>query len=194
MKILARSFYERDTTLVARELIGKILIREYEGCILSGKIVETESYRCDDPACHAYRGKTERTQALFGPPGHAYVYFTYGNHWCLNVVAHDEHHAGGVLIRALEPLKGIEIMQKNRGIQILKRLTSGPGNVAKALAINKAHYGINMTKKGQLYVIDTTINSNDVVAVPRIGISQSKELLLRFCLKSSAYLSVKIAS
>lgn len=97
MKILTRDFYQRDTLIVAQELIGKILIRKINGEILSGRIIETEAYRSDDPACHAYRGKTERTKALFGIPGHTYVYFTYGCHYCLNIVARDEQMpAGGV--------------------------------------------------------------------------------------------------
>lgn len=192
MKLLARSFYAHDTNIVARNLIGKILVRKIGKHILKGMIVETEAYRNDDPASHAFVGETKRNRALFGPAGHAYIYFSYGVHWCLNVVAHDKTHAGGVLIRALEPLQGIEIMQKNRKTHALKRLTSGPGNVTQALQIDASEYGMDVTKKNGLYIIDNKIDADLVVAVPRIGISKAKDLLLRFCLRDSPYLSVKI--
>ena len=192
MKILARSFYERDTIIVARDLIGKIIVRQWQGHTISGMIVETECYRNDDPASHAYRGKTERTKALFGPPGHAYIYFSYGVHWCFNIVAHGVPHAGGVLIRALEPLEGIEIMEKNRGIKSLKNLTNGPGKLAQALHITKKEYGLDLTKKGPLYILDNHIKRDLITTTPRIGISKAKEELLRFCLKDSPYLSVAI--
>jgi len=191
MNILARSFYERDTSEVAHDLIGKIVVREVHGHLLRGIIVETESYRNDDPSSHAFRGKTVRTTALFGPAGHAYIYFSYGIHWCLNIVAHDNHHAGGVLIRALEPVQGIEIMQKNRGIQKIIQLANGPGKLTEALHITKADYGIDMTVKNGLYVIDHSIELKKVIATTRIGISKAHDLPLRFCLKDSPYLSVK---
>ena len=191
MKILARAFYERDTLTVARALIGKIVVRQYKDHLLTGMIVETEAYTGDDPASHAFRGKTHRTRALFGPAGHAYIYFTYGNHYCLNIVAHTGTMAGGVLMRALEPLQGIEMMQKNRQIHSLIALTNGPGKLTEALHITNAEYGIDVTQKGPLYVIDHKTDGA-IIATSRIGISKAKDYLWRFCLKDSAYLSKKI--
>jgi DNA-3-methyladenine glycosylase len=190
MKILARSFYERDTVLVAQELIGKILHRTIDGHEMSGMIVETEAYKGNDPACHAFRGKTERTKALFEPAGHAYIYFTYGNHYCLNIVAHDGSHAGGILIRALEPLTGIEMMQKKRSTHTVTSLCSGPGKITQALSINKSDYGTDITKRNGIFVTDHKLKKNElVIATPRIGISKAQDYLWRFCLDGSIFVS-----
>lgn len=185
MKCLPRSFYERDTVDVAKDLLGKILVREINGQILTGIIIETEAYKFGDPACHASKNKTERNKGLFGQVGHAYVYFTYGNHYCLNAVARDFiTPSGGVLIRAIKPLDGINIMINNRKIKNIATLTNGPGKLAQALHINKAQYGVDLTKKGELYITEgIDINPLDIMATERIGISKAVENLWRFIIK-----------
>jgi DNA-3-methyladenine glycosylase len=191
MTILEQSFYARDTVTVARELIGKILIREFNGEMLSGIITETEAYQSDDSACHAYRGQTPRNQALFGPVGHAYVYFTYGNHFCFNAVARAATvAAGGVLIRAIQPLTGIECMIKNRKKSGPKNLTDGPGKLAQALAINRELYGINLMQKGSLYIAENfNVQTFKIEATPRIGISSAQEKLWRFLMSTHEFSS-----
>src|SRR6516165_9684526 len=133
-RILGRDFYDRDPVTVARELLGKLLIRRQGRKLLAGRIVEDEAYLgAEDPAAHAYSGRTPRNAVLFGPPGHAYVYFIYGNHYCLNVSCLAEGTPGGILFRALEPIEGIPEMFELRGVEQnsdLRRLTSGPGRMA----------------------------------------------------------------
>ena len=162
---LARSFYERYTPTVARGLLGCRLVREVGGKSLSGRIVEAEAYRGRrDPASHAYRGKTRRNTVMFGPPGHAYVYFTYGFHHMLNFTTESEGTPGAVLIRAIEPIHGLETMTKNRGVSDLRRLVNGPGNLTKALAIDRTLNGEDLTRSKRLYVEEGT-------PPPRVGIS-----------------------
>lgn len=180
--ILSRDFYKRSTQQVARELLGARLVRKINGEILSGIIVETECYVSTDPACHAFRGKTQRNQSLFGQVGHAYVYFTYGSHFCLNAVARDESvAAGGVLVRAIMPLSGIETMQLRRSKALLKNLTNGPGKLTQALSISRDLDGYDLTKDGEL-TIEKMISLPDcaVEKTPRIGISQATDILWRF--------------
>lgn len=207
-KVLKREFYTRRPEVVAKQLLGKLLIRHFDGVTLVGRIVETEAYSYpNDPASHAYRGKTKSNAALFGEPGHAYIYFVYGNHYALNVVSHKpDHSAGGVLIRALEPIHGIPIMEKFRQRQVMlptksvvssrvqgtSWLTSGPGKLAKAFAIDKKLYGIDVTKKGPLYLVDDGYVPKKIVATPRIGISKSQEKLWRFVVAESLFLSKKV--
>jgi DNA-3-methyladenine glycosylase len=150
---LKRSFYQRYTPTVARGLLGCILVRVVGGRKISGNIVEVEAYRGRrDPASHAYRGKTRRNTVMFGPPGHAYVYFTYGFHHILNFTTESEGTPGAVLIRAIEPVDGTEEMKKNRGVSDLRRLVSGPGNLTKALAIDRTLNGEDLTRSKRLYV------------------------------------------
>jgi len=186
MKIVPGSFYERDTVTVARALLGKRIIRTLDRFTLSGIITQTEAY-CfsNDPASHAYRGKTKRNAAMFGPVGHAYVYFIYGNHFCFNIVARKSTmQAGAVLIRAIEPLKGIDLMHKHRGKKERKILTDGPGKLAQALGITTSHNGVNLVQQGQLYVTEgDSIDTTTIYATPRIGISVGQDKLWRFCLK-----------
>lgn len=179
--ILNPSFFARDTVTVARDLIGKTLVRYHEGEYRAGIINETEAYRSDDPACHAYRGKTERTKALFGPVGHAYVYISYGIHICFNIVARsDDQVAGGVLIRSLIPTEGKVAMQQTRGNAL--ELSNGPGKLTQALRITQEQYGISLTQHGQLFVIDEQIrfNKEDIQVTGRIGISKAQDFLWRF--------------
>lgn len=176
MKLLPREFYARDTVLVAKELLGKIMHRQWRGLHLSGVIVETEAY-CGliDPASHAYVGETNRNRALFGEVGHSYVYFTYGNHYCVNIVAREKDvAAGGVLIRALLPLDGINHMQKLRHTDIISNLTSGPGKIGQALHLRLSNNLIDLAKEGPLYLTEGFNFPKGAIGVtPRIGISKA---------------------
>ncbi|TET06055.1 DNA-3-methyladenine glycosylase [Candidatus Dependentiae bacterium] len=190
--ILDRWFYSRDTVLVARDLLGKLLVCKYNRKLLSGIIVETEGYRAsDDPASHAYKGKTRRNAPMFDLVGYSYVYFIYGNHFCFNVVAKsNDQKAGAVLIRALEPLDGIEFMQKNRKQEDLQLLTNGPGKLTQALGISQDHNVLDLTKLKKLYIVDgILVKSDDVVTTNRIGIGVAHEKQWRFYLASNRWVS-----
>lgn len=141
--------------------------------------METEAYTRDDPACHACNGMTKRNAAMFGPPGHAYVYFTYGSSYCLNFVTQPQGIAEAVLIRAMEPLDGIEIMMKNRGRQKLKDLLSGPGKLTQALGIDIRHNGLDLTDSC-LLVVEGTREPDEVVRTTRVGITKAADRLWRF--------------
>ena len=184
MTILPREFYSKDTVKVAKNLLGKRIIRKIGHNEISGIITETEAYRHnDDPASHAFKKITDRNKIMFGEVGFAYVYFTYGMHFCFNVVAKDpKKGAGAVLIRAIEPEKGIKIMQKNRGIENLKNLTNGPAKLAQALEITKEHYGIDLTKKSKLYITEG-IKSKKITASQRIGITKAVDKVWNFKIK-----------
>lgn len=179
---LNRTFFARDTVQVAQDLLGMKLVHQTEHGLLSGIIVETEAYTTDDEACHAFRGMTERNKALFGPVGHAYIYQSYGIHYCFNMVARsNDQSAGGVLIRALQPLEGIEMMHQLRGVTNKKLLTSGPGNVTKAMNITMKYYAHDLLSKSALYVEPgIEIAPSVIVATPRIGISKATDKLWRF--------------
>jgi DNA-3-methyladenine glycosylase len=198
---LPPKFYDRDTVKVARDLLGKLLVRKIGRRILSGVIIETEAYTQNDPACHAARGKTPRNAVMFGEPGHAYVYFIYGNHFCLNAVTESHGTPGAVLIRALIPVDGIEIMRRNRlgnlqacgaqrrNIFSDENLTNGPGKLCQALSIGRAENGIDLTGRGLvrgklswggLVIVDYNIGKFKIGCSPRIGISQAQDRLWRF--------------
>lgn len=186
MKILPRSFYRRDTVFVAEDLLGKKLIRQINGKIISGIISETEAYRYrDDPASHSYRGKTERNKAMFGDVGKAYVYFTYGMHYCVNAVAKNkESEAGAVLIRALVPDSGIDFMIKQRKTNTISNLTSGPAKLTQALKITKDQYGEDLTKISKLYIVDgMNMKKSMIESRPRIGIKKATNNLWNFRIK-----------
>lgn len=188
--ILPREFYTRKTTIVAKELLGKRIIRKLGNIRIEGKIVETEAYGGkEDPASHAYRGVTERNKVMFEEPGHVYVYFTYGNHWCLNFVAHEQNKPGAVLIRAIEPISGIEYMKKFRNISNLENLCNGPGKLTKALKIDKKLNGIDITKEGELYVVNSEEKNFEVEVSSRIGIKKGKDKLWRFFIKGNPFVS-----
>lgn len=193
MHILPQSFYAHDTITVAQKLLGKQLIRSIGNQVMAGIIVETEAYIFTDPACHAHKGKTFANRALFGPVGHAYIYFIYGNYYCVNAVAHTkEQVAGGVLIRALEPTQGIEYMQQYRHQPGIKNLTNGPGKFAQALHITQELYGTDLTKKGNLYITQgKIIQSNQICSSPRIGISNAQENLWRFYICDNEFIARK---
>ncbi|NJK77873.1 MAG: DNA-3-methyladenine glycosylase [Nanoarchaeota archaeon] len=182
MTILPRTFYSRDTVLVAKKLLGKKIVRKIGKSEISGIITETEAYRHnDDPASHAYRKMTERNKVMFGEVGKAYVYFTYGMHYCFNIVARNsKFEAGAVLIRAINPEKGIKIMEKNRGLKDRKTLTNGPAKLTQALKITKNHYGLDLTVNSELYITDGITINGKIISSPRIGIKNGTEKLWNF--------------
>jgi DNA-3-methyladenine glycosylase len=188
---LPRSFYDKGTVTVARKLLGKRLVRVRGRVELIGRIVEVEAYRGqDDPASHAYRGKTPRNMPMFGEPGHAYIYFAYGNHYCLNVTTQRPGVAGAVLIRAVEPLNGLSLMRRLRpGVPDLQ-LTNGPGKLTKAFAIDKSLNEIDLTKLGHLFIGQPRSKSTFVIGrSSRIGITLGNERLWRFYIRSDPYVS-----
>ena len=184
MNILPREFYLKNTVSVAKNLLGKKIIRKIGKQEISGIITETEAYRHkDDPASHAFRKITDRNKAMFGDVGMAYVYFTYGMYYCFNVVArHPKAAAGAVLIRAIEPEKGIKIMQKNRNISDMRNLTNGPAKLTQALEITKEHYGIDLTKNSELFITEG-IKPNKISASSRIGIKEAIDKQWNFKIK-----------
>ena len=185
--ILTRAFYSRHTTVVARDLLGKVLVHGRT----AGIIVETEAYPGgDDRASHSSRGITNRTRVIFGPPGHAYVYFIYGMYECLNIVAEPEGTAGCVLIRALQPIEGIPLMRRRRptagGVE---DLANGPGKLTLAMSITRGHYGADVTR-GNLVVREPVRPSPiEIVATPRIGITHNTERELRFLIAGNRFVS-----
>jgi len=193
LETLKREFYAENSVKVAEKLLGKLLVRELPEGTLIGKIVEVEAYGGrDDPASHAYRGKTPRNQVMFGKPGLAYIYFTYGMHYCLNVKAEREGVPGAVLIRALEPIEGIEIMKKNRGVEKITELTSGPAKLTKAMRITTELNGWDLTLGKKLFICKPPREEKlEMVAAPRIGIKAGTERLWRFYIKNNAFVSVK---
>ena len=182
VKTIPRTFYERDTVKVARDLLGKNLIRTIGKQTISGIITETEAYRySDDPSSHAYRGLTERNKAMFGQVGRAYVYFTYGMYFCFNVVARNHNFAAGaVLIRGLNPEKGIGIMEKNRKTNKISNLANGPAKLTQALNINKKQYGVDLAKKTELYITSGLDKKKKIFASERIGIKNGVDKLWNF--------------
>jgi len=190
-RALPREFYARVTPVVARDLLGRNLVRRLGGFRLEGKIVEAEAYRgSDDPASHAYRGKTSRNQVMFGKPGVAYVYFTYGMHHCLNVVTEEEGVPGAVLIRALEPLNGIEEMKKRRRTSDLRALTNGPARLTQAMGITRSLNGTDMTVSGELFVSAAPPNPIPrTVCSRRIGVRLGREKPWRYHVQGNPYVS-----
>ena len=178
---LPREFYQRDTVIVAKKLLGKKLVRKIGNQEISGIITETEAYSHeDDPASHAFRKITDRNKVMFGNVGISYVYFTYGMHYCFNIVAKKSKvPAGAVLIRAIEPDKGIKKMQENRILKDMKNLTNGPAKLTQALNITKEHYGIDLTKKSEIYITEG-IKVKKIAEAQRIGIKNGKEFLWNF--------------
>jgi DNA-3-methyladenine glycosylase len=186
---LGRSFFSRYTPDVAQELLGCVLVRRVGKRKLSGRIVEVEAYRgSDDPASHSYRGPTKRSSIMFGEAGHVYVFFSYGNHWCLNFTTEPKGQPGAVLIRALEPMEGVEEMARNRGVADLARLTDGPGKLTKALSIDGAFNGKDLVRSRRLYVLDRE-GPVRVEASARIGISKGRERLWRYFVEGNPYVS-----
>jgi DNA-3-methyladenine glycosylase len=199
-KLLKRAFFEAPPERVARLLLGKILVRKTpERKLIAGRIVEVEAYlgphrKAADPAAHTHRGPTPRNQVLFGPAGHAYVYFIYGMYSCMNVSCEREGRGGGVLIRALEPVAGLEQMARNRGLApgvAARELTSGPGRLCQALEITRsADNGLDLLDpKSSLQLRDDGTRAGRVLVTARIGIRHAVELPLRFAIAANGCVS-----
>jgi DNA-3-methyladenine glycosylase len=186
---LKRSELPTDTAALARYLIGKILVHETPRGRLSGRIVETEAYELGDAAAHSFRGMTARNRSLFLDRGHSYVYFIYGTWWAMNVSAETEGVGGGVLLRALEPLDGIKLMQRRRPRSTFEDLARGPGRLATAFGIDRKLDGLDLCKKGPLWLGAETDRDHDIGVSPRIGITHEAHRLLRFYVRNSPFVS-----
>jgi DNA-3-methyladenine glycosylase len=194
---LPRAFFNRDPRRVARQLLGKILVREATDLRLTARIVEVEAYLGEkDPAAHAAAGRTLRNAVLFGPPGHAYIYFIYGNHYCLNVSCEPEGQAGGVLFRALQPLTGIDEMARARHVDLRgekdwPKLTTGPGRLCQAFGITRASdNGRDLTSPASgLWIGDDGHRPRAIANTPRIGITKAAEAPLRYLLAGNPFVS-----
>jgi DNA-3-methyladenine glycosylase len=197
---LTRDFFARDATVVARELVGKLLIRREGRRLLAGRIVEDEAYLgAVDPAAHTYNGRTARNAVMFGPPGHAYVYFIYGNYYCTNVSCMPEGEAEGVLLRALEPVLGLQAMADARGIELpaqapvtqLRLISGGPGRMSEALGITRPRdNGKDLTgRQSDLWFADDGYRPERIVVTARIGIKKAVYDPLRFVIAGNPYVS-----
>lgn len=200
--VIPSAFYEQSTLEIARQLLGKTLVVIPEGDesrATAGIIVETEGYvGPEDPACHAYVGRTRRNDIMWGPPGLAYVYFTYGNHWMINAVTGPDGYAAAALIRAVQPVLGVEAMRDQRGLHLLKgkvedrQLTNGPGKLCQAMGINGSYNGQPLTGP-RLYIVETPLSLQlppfEVVETTRIGISRGKDFPWRYYVKGNRYVS-----
>lgn len=196
--ILQRNFYLQDTRTVAEKLLGKLLVREVSGTRLSGIIVETEAYRgFDDSASHAHKGPTERCKVMYGQAGHAYIYLTYGIHFMLNFVTEEKFFPAAVLIRAIEPYEGEDVMMKNRSSKDKVAISSGPAKLTKAIAITKDLNGIDITKKDKIWVEEHNSvflsDSGKIERSSRIGIDyalkKDREKKWRFTIKGNKFVS-----
>ena len=193
---LPRDFYDRDTALVARDLLGAILECRHDGVTACGRIVEVEAYLGPhDPACHSAVGQTVRNRHLHGPPGTVYVYRIYGMHWCVNAVTREAGHGSAVLIRALVPMAGLDAMHRRRGTTHQPSLANGPGKLCQALGISGAHDGGRLDR-GAVRILRPAagdgaarLPDESIVVTPRIGISQAAEWPLRYCLDGEPHLS-----
>jgi DNA-3-methyladenine glycosylase len=199
-KPLSREFFNRDPVTVARELLGKLLIRREGRTLLAGRIVEDEAYLGqEDPAAHAYNGRTARNSVLFGPPGRAYVYFIYGNHYCLNVSCMPEGQGEGVLFRAMEPVFGLAQMAAARDVDLvrsprpsqLRMISSGPGRMCEALGITRVHDNDRdlTTPRSGLWLADDGFTPERIMATPRIGITKAADRPLRFAIAGNPLVS-----
>ena len=180
---LGREFFARSVHDVAPELVGATLLVDDVG----GTIVEVEAYDQEDPASHGFRGRTARNAAMFGPPGHAYVYRSYGIHWCLNLVSEEEGVASAVLVRALEPTHGLERMRARRGVDAPRLLCAGPGRLCQALGITGEHDGLPLDRPP--FTLVAREQPVDVHAGPRVGITRAADLPWRYGLAGSRFLS-----
>jgi DNA-3-methyladenine glycosylase len=192
VKRLDREFFARFTPSVASDLLGCLLVRRTTtGTVLSGKIVEVEAYRGgDDPASHSFRGMTKRNSIMFGEAGHAYLYFAYGFHWCLNITTEGRGEPGAVLIRALEPVEGVEQMKANRGLTDVEQLTNGPGKLTKALGIDGSLNGADVVTSAEICVLGSGAPVK-IRSSPRIGISRGQERQWRYFIDGNRFVSGK---
>jgi len=201
-RLLPRSFFNRDPRVVARELLGKLVVRREGRKLMSGRIVEVEAYMgSGDLAAHAAAGRTARNQVLWGPPGHAYVYFIYGMYFCLNISCLPDGEAGCVLIRALEPVDGLAEMAEARGlgdldfqsVRDLRKLASGPGRLCEALSITRRRDNSKdmVSMRSDLQAVDDGFRTGKTKVTRRIGIAKSAELPLRYALDGNQFVSTK---
>jgi DNA-3-methyladenine glycosylase len=194
---LPREFYDRDPRRICRELLGKVLVRDESRQYLAARIVEVEAYfGKSDGAAHSFAGRTARNAVLFGPPGFAYVYFIYGNHYCLNVSCLPDGVAGGILFRAVEPLAGIEVMAKARGLALngerdLRNLTSGPGRLAEAFGITRDRDNAKdlTSARSGLFIADDGYRTKKILTTPRIGITKAAERPWRYVIAGNPFVS-----
>ena len=182
-RVIAGIDFARPSHEVAQQLIGAVVLIDGVG----GRIVETEAYDREDPASHSYSGPTERNAAMFGAPGHAYVYRSYGIHWCLNFVCREDGHGAGVLIRAIEPLTGLDVMRARRGVDDVRLLCSGPGKLGQAMGVTRALNGADLAAAP--FELTAPASAFEVVAGPRIGISKAMDVPWRFGLAGSRFVS-----
>lgn len=194
MDILPKEFYRRETIDVAKDLLGKVIIREIGTQRITGRIVETEAYAgFDDKASHAHKGRTPRNSVMFGPAGFAYVYFTYGLHHLFNIVTEEVNYPSAVLIRAVEPISGLKLIQKNRPKRKFHELTNGPAKFTKAFQIDKCFNGIDVSAGKGLWIENgPPIDKNRIVITSRIGVGYSKECAewpRRFFIKDNQFIS-----
>jgi DNA-3-methyladenine glycosylase len=185
---LRREFFARSVHQVAPELIGVTLLVDGVG----GRIVEVEAYDHEDPASHGYRGRTERNASMFGPPGHAYVYRSYGVHWCLNLVCGEEGVASAVLLRALEPKHGLDEMPGRRGVEDPRLFCSGPGRLCQALGVTREHDGLALDRPP--FELRPGEGHTEIVSGPRIGITRAAELPWRYAEAGSRFVSRRVAT
>jgi DNA-3-methyladenine glycosylase len=189
MDITNFALLDADADVIAPRLLGSLLILETGGQRLVGKIIETEAYDQSDAASHSYKGRTPRTDVMFGPSGHLYVYFTYGMHYCCNVVTGPEGHGSAVLIRALEPLEGLEVMEQNRNGRGGQETTNGPAKLCEAFLIDKSFNGHDLRQKPLRLELQDAIDQTEIVQTTRIGISQAKDKPWRFYIRGNPYVS-----
>jgi DNA-3-methyladenine glycosylase len=180
---LGKEFFARSVHEVAPELVGATLLADGIG----GTIVEVEAYDHEDPAAHGYRGRTARNASMFGPPGHAYVYRSYGIHWCLNFVCEEEGSASAVLIRALEPTAGLDAMRERRGLENPRLLCAGPGRLTQALGVTREHDGLPLDRPP--FQVHARAPETEVATGPRVGITQAADRPWRYGLAGSQFLS-----
>ncbi|HZK18402.1 MAG TPA: DNA-3-methyladenine glycosylase [Clostridia bacterium] len=190
-QVLPRDFYRRDTVSVARDLLGHYLVHRTTEGVTAGKIVETEAYLQGDPACHAFRGMTPRNEAMFGMPGKSYVFLIYGVHYCFNVVSAAEGVGEAVLVRALEPVKGISLMRVRRNRKRKKNLCKGPGCLTQAMGITMEHNNMDLTGETLFVTKGKDKSPENIVVTTRVGISKGADLPLRFYIMDSPYISRK---
>ena len=190
-RVLSRRFYARPSPVVARELLGRLLVRRVGDALLVARIVETEAYQQDDPASHSYAGRTARNDVMFGPAGFLYVYFTYGMHHCMNAVTGRPGEGSAVLLRAAEPLAGLDSMAERRGVKASRLLCSGPARLAQAFAVARSLNGADLVAGGQLWVSAGRRAPDRVVCTgPRVGIRRATGVPWRFWVDGNRFVSL----
>jgi DNA-3-methyladenine glycosylase len=184
-------FLNLSAAEAAKRLLGCLLEREIEGKRVVVKVVETEAYDQTDAASHSYNGRTKRTDIMFGPAGHLYVYFTYGMHYCCNVVVGEEGYGAAVLIRAVEPIEGEDELMRNRGGKEGVDITNGPAKLCQALRIDKQMNGHDLSQNPLRLLVQPALNKKDIIRTTRIGISKAKDVQWRFYIRGNNYISKK---